>query len=103
MTPLREIPLREVLACEVVYEDRVVVVLVRREGLKFHLLGSLLDEHAMIIRDEHTLKHLERRFELPIRLLEGDESAFLGVQTLRARREGRDFYQLRVGKAPLYS
>ena len=95
------IPLREVLVCEVIYEDQIIAAVVMREGMKFQLVGYLLDDQAALVRDSRTLNVLEKGFELPVRVLEGDEGAFLGVQTARARREGRDFYHLKVEKPSL--
>jgi len=93
------IPLREILACEVTSEEgRVVIAFVRREGMRFQLLSLTKDDEAAIVRDPRTLKYLERVFELPVRVLDGAEAVFLGVQTVLAEREGREFYHLKVGK-----
>ena len=94
------IPLREILACEVVSEEgRVVIAFVRREGMRFQLISFAKDDEASIVRDPRTLEHLQRVFELPIRVLDGAEAVFLGVQITLAEREGRDYYRLKGPKS----
>lgn len=95
------LPLRELLIGIVSHENRLVGMIIRREGMRFESLATLLDDQAAILGDESTTQWLERKFELPVRRLDPDNSAFLGRQTFLAQREGRIFYHLKVPKSPL--
>lgn len=92
--------IREILVCEAHDEDSktLLYVLVLRKGLQFELLDVLGSEHCALLPDSRTLKLLEREFELPVRVLDGPESAFLGAKTLLARKTGAKNYRLRVRK-----
>lgn len=97
----KQLPLRELLICLVAHEKRVVGVLVRREGMRFEAVATLIDDDAALLSDKRTLEILEGMFELPVRVLDPDNSVFLGRQTFLAQREGRVFYRLKVPKLPL--
>ena len=95
------VPLRELLLSIVSHENRLVGMIIRREGLRFESLATLIDDQAALLGDERTIKWLEGRFELPVRRLDPNNSLFLGRQTFLAKREGRVFYHLKVPKSPL--
>lgn len=101
MTP-PSLPLREILLCEAFHEDSrtLIYAVVLRKGLSFELLDVLRGDPALIARHETTLELLERRFKLPVRVLDGSESAFLGVQTMLAHKNGTKTYRLRAPKRP---
>lgn len=89
--PSSSIPLREVLICEVIYEERIVVAIVKRSGLEFELIHLLQGDQAALVTDEDTRKRLEGSLNLPSRVLRGDEAAFLGAKTVLAARNGKPF------------
>lgn len=98
-------PLREILIClvsgPVDNNKHLFGALVRREGMRFELIQPFLDDQAALLSDSMTIKRLEGLFQLPVRVLDPDNSAFLGRETMLADREGRVFYQLKVRKPSL--
>jgi hypothetical protein len=85
------IPLREVLFCEVIAEDRIIVAIVKRQGLEFELVHLLQGDQAALATDEPTRKRIEGTLNLPSRVLHGDVAAFLGAQTVLAARNGHPY------------
>lgn len=88
------LPLREVLICEVYALNKLIYALVRRKGMSFELLAMVKGDHCALMTDETTLKRLEGRFQLPVRVLSGTEGAFLGGKTLLAHQK-RTTYSLK--------
>jgi hypothetical protein len=97
--PPDALPLREILACEILADDRLALALVRREGLSFSLVALLPEDQAALAVAPSSLEALERVLELPVRLLEDHPAAFLARETYLADQEGRD-YVLRRGPKP---
>jgi len=88
-------PLRELLVCLVGNDQHLFGALVLRQGLSFTLVSTFLDQKAALLPDPSTLEQLSRAFELPVKLLDPDNSSFLGAQILLARRQGRTSYSLK--------
>lgn len=107
MTSLPDIPLREALICLVSgpgpHDDKehLFGALVRREGMRFTLIRPFLDDEAALLDDSRTIERLEGLLQLPVRVLDADNSLFLGMKTMLAEREGRVFFQLRAPKPTL--
>ena len=89
--------LREGLLCLCSSSGRVVGTLVLRQGLHFSLLLHLLDDEASLAASPPGLEQLSRALELPVRLLDSDEGAFLALKTSLAHREGHDYTLARGG------
>ena len=99
-------PLREALICLVQSpagdaQDHLFGALVRREGMRFELIRPFLDDQAALLTDSRTITALERMLDLPIRVLEPDNSLFLGMETMLAHREGRKYFHLKGQKSSL--
>jgi len=99
--PLNPLPLREILLCQVFRPapPALLYAVVRRSGLEFELLSFIKGDHAALLPDETVLELLERRFQLPVRVLSGSEGAFLGLKTFLARQNGSS-YALRRPPTP---
>ena len=80
--------LREVLACELAHGPRLYVVLVRREGRRFTLLGTLRGHQAALVRHPPALERLSERLRLPVKLLDGHAATFLSTEVLLNHRYG---------------
>ena len=95
-------PLREILVCEATHDELEVLfyVVVLRKGLSFELLHLSRADHCALLTDPTTLKLLERRFKLPVRVLKGANGVFLGAQTLLAERNGQIRYRPKIPKGP---
>lgn len=87
----KPLPLREILICEVHALNKLIYALVRRKGMSFELVALLKGDHCALMTDETTLKLLEGRFQLPVRVFSGTEGAFLGAKTLLAHRNGTSY------------
>lgn len=98
--PPDALPLREALLVLVHHEGRVVATLVRREGLRFSLLLTLLDDQAALCSSPQGLEILEMACGLPVRLFDDPSGSFLALETLRAHRQGRVFSPSRGRKLP---
>ena len=95
------LPLREILVCQAFDKNREVLLytIILRKGLHFELLSTIQSDHAALLTDENTLKLLEGKFQLPVRVLLGSNGAFLGVKTLFAHKKGSP-YSLKPSPAP---
>jgi len=87
------LPLREILLCQTLQRDTntLIYAVVLRKGLNFELLQLLRSRNSALIRDNSTLKLLERRFQLPVRVLLSPNGSFLGLKTLLAQRKGTNY------------
>lgn len=88
-------PLREALVGLVGAEHHLVGLVVLRQGLEFTLIRTFLADQAALLSSETALEQLSRVLELPVRLLDPANSAFLGAQLLLARRRGASSYSLK--------
>ena len=99
-------PLREALICLVQSpssdgKEHLFGCLVLREGMRFELVRPFLDDQAALLTDSRTISALEGMLDLPIRVLDPDNSLFLGYETLVAHREGRKYFHLKGQKGAL--
>lgn len=86
--------IQEALLCPFVFEDELHVAVVLRRGRSCHLLTTLKGLEAGIAASDDGLLVVQEVLNLPCRVLDGQEGAFLAKKTILATHEGRGHYRI---------
>ena len=86
--------IQEALLCPFMFEDDFHVALVLRRGRTCHLLTTLRGLQAAISTSPDGIALVSRTYNLPCRVLDGQEGAFLARKTILAEHEGHGSYRI---------
>jgi hypothetical protein len=86
--------IQEALVCPFIFEDTFHVAVVLRRGRDCILLSTITGLEAGIASSEDGLKVVQEVLNLPCRVLDGQEGAFLARKTILAEHEGRGHYRI---------
>lgn len=86
--------IQEALLCPFFFEDTFHVAVVLRRGRQCFLLTLLKGLVAGVSTSEDGLQTLQGVYNLPCRVLDGQEGALLARKTILAEHEGTGAYQL---------
>lgn len=87
-------PIQEALLCPFIFKEDLHVAVVLRRGRQCILLTSLQGLVAGISSSEDGIKTIQEALNVPCRVLDGQEGAFLARKTILAEHEGTGYYRL---------
>ena len=83
--------IQEALLCPFIFEEGFHVAVILRRGRQCILLTTLRGLQAAVATSEDGLQTCSRVYNLPCRLLDGQEGAFLARQAIIAQHEGQHY------------
>ena len=86
--------IQEALLCPFVFEDELKVAVVLRRGRQCILLTILNGLQAGIAASNDGLEVVSGVLNLPCRVLDGQEGAFLARKTILAEHDGDAYYRI---------
>ena len=86
--------IQEALLCPFLFEDELHVAVILRRGRSCHLLTTLHGFDAGIAASLDGLSVIQGVLNLPCRVLDGQEGAFLARKTILATHEGHGCYRI---------